>query len=60
MVHHRYRKIPGDKCEGGKNPERKVIDMSTKCISNLLDPQLQVRIQTDTDQKYHEGNGGSK
>ncbi|XP_056116948.1 sortilin 1b [Rhinichthys klamathensis goyatoka] len=36
-----YRKIPGDKCEGGKQPGRKVIDMSKRCVSNLLaDPQL--------------------
>ncbi|XP_062855045.1 sortilin 1b [Trichomycterus rosablanca] len=36
-----YRKIPGDKCERGVTLERKVTDMSKKCISNLLDPQLQ-------------------
>ncbi|KAI1893173.1 hypothetical protein AGOR_G00141180 [Albula goreensis] len=36
-----YRKIPGDKCEGGTAPERKVIDLSQRCISNLLGPQLQ-------------------
>ncbi|XP_065103080.1 sortilin 1b [Paramisgurnus dabryanus] len=35
-----YRKIPGDKCEGGEQPERKMIDMSQKCVSDLLDPQL--------------------
>ncbi|XP_030639983.1 sortilin 1b [Chanos chanos] len=35
-----YRKIPGDKCEGGMEPERKVIDLKQRCISNLLDPQL--------------------
>ncbi|NP_001119937.1 sortilin 1b precursor [Danio rerio] len=34
-----YRKIPGDKCEGGKQPERKVIDLSKRCVSDLLDPQ---------------------
>ncbi|XP_051524704.1 sortilin-like [Myxocyprinus asiaticus] len=34
-----YRKIPGDKCEGGQQPERKVIDLRKKCISNLLEPQ---------------------
>ncbi|KAK3539957.1 hypothetical protein QTP70_019599 [Hemibagrus guttatus] len=38
-----YRKIPGDKCEGGVNPERKEIDMSKKCVSDLLDPQLQTQ-----------------
>uniref|UniRef100_A0A673N3K9 Sortilin-like n=1 Tax=Sinocyclocheilus rhinocerous TaxID=307959 RepID=A0A673N3K9_9TELE len=35
-----YRKIPGDKCEGGKEPERRVIDLSKRCVSNLLEPQL--------------------
>uniref|UniRef100_A0A671NKJ1 Sortilin n=1 Tax=Sinocyclocheilus anshuiensis TaxID=1608454 RepID=A0A671NKJ1_9TELE len=35
-----YRKIPGDKCEGGEQPERKVIDLSKRCVSNLLEPQL--------------------
>lgn len=39
----RYRKIPGDKCAGGVNPERKEIDIKKKCVSDLLDPQLQVR-----------------
>ncbi|XP_018589458.2 sortilin-like [Scleropages formosus] len=34
-----YRKIPGDKCESGIVPERKVIDLSTKCVSNLLEPE---------------------
>lgn len=38
-----YRKIPGDKCEGGKQPERKEIDVRKKCISNLLDPQMQTQ-----------------
>ncbi|KAL7884946.1 hypothetical protein AOLI_G00077160 [Acnodon oligacanthus] len=36
-----YRKIPGDKCEGGKEPQRKVIDVRSKCVSNLLEPELQ-------------------
>uniref|UniRef100_A0A673I1J1 Sortilin n=1 Tax=Sinocyclocheilus rhinocerous TaxID=307959 RepID=A0A673I1J1_9TELE len=35
-----YRKIPGDKCEGGEQPERKVIDLSKRCVSNLLEPRL--------------------
>uniref|UniRef100_A0A671LVP8 Sortilin-like n=1 Tax=Sinocyclocheilus anshuiensis TaxID=1608454 RepID=A0A671LVP8_9TELE len=26
-----YRKIPGDKCEGGEEPERRVIDLSKRC-----------------------------
>ncbi|KAK1152708.1 sortilin-like [Acipenser oxyrinchus oxyrinchus] len=33
-----YRKIPGDRCESGTLPERKVIDLRKKCVSNLLDP----------------------
>uniref|UniRef100_A0A8B9H7R3 Sortilin 1a n=1 Tax=Astyanax mexicanus TaxID=7994 RepID=A0A8B9H7R3_ASTMX len=37
-----YRKIPGDRCEGGKVPERRVIDLSKKCVSNLLRPELLV------------------
>uniref|UniRef100_A0A671LWZ7 Sortilin n=1 Tax=Sinocyclocheilus anshuiensis TaxID=1608454 RepID=A0A671LWZ7_9TELE len=39
-----YRKIPGDKCEGGEEPERRVIDLSKRCVSNLLEPQLLVRM----------------
>lgn len=35
-----YRKIPGDKCEGGNMPERKEIDMSKRCVSDLLGPEL--------------------
>uniref|UniRef100_A0AAR2KVX5 VPS10 domain-containing protein n=1 Tax=Pygocentrus nattereri TaxID=42514 RepID=A0AAR2KVX5_PYGNA len=38
-----YRKIPGDKCEGGKEPQRKVIDVRSKCVSNLLEPELQTK-----------------
>uniref|UniRef100_A0A8C8HS82 VPS10 domain-containing protein n=1 Tax=Oncorhynchus tshawytscha TaxID=74940 RepID=A0A8C8HS82_ONCTS len=34
-----YRKIPGDKCEGGTQPERKEIDLSKRCVSDLLGPQ---------------------
>uniref|UniRef100_A0A8C1TTS8 Sortilin 1b n=2 Tax=Cyprinus carpio TaxID=7962 RepID=A0A8C1TTS8_CYPCA len=26
-----YRKIPGDKCEGGEEPERRVVDLSKRC-----------------------------
>uniref|UniRef100_A0A671TIS8 Sortilin 1b n=1 Tax=Sparus aurata TaxID=8175 RepID=A0A671TIS8_SPAAU len=29
-----YRKIPGDKCEGGEMPERKEIDLSKRCVNN--------------------------
>uniref|UniRef100_A0A9J8CIE5 Sortilin n=1 Tax=Cyprinus carpio carpio TaxID=630221 RepID=A0A9J8CIE5_CYPCA len=35
-----YRKIPGDKCEGGEEPERRVVDLSKRCVSDLLEPQL--------------------
>ncbi|TTB85621.1 Sortilin [Bagarius yarrelli] len=35
-----YRKIPGNRCEGGTQPERKVIDLSKKCVSNLVIPEL--------------------
>ncbi|XP_048858990.1 sortilin-like isoform X1 [Brienomyrus brachyistius] len=35
-----YRKIPGDKCEAGFMPERKMIDLSVKCVSNLLETGL--------------------
>ncbi|MBN3303118.1 SORT1 protein, partial [Amia calva] len=31
-----YRKIPGDKCEGGMVLERREIDLSNYCVSNLL------------------------
>lgn len=37
-----YRKIPGDKCEGGKMPERKEIDLSKRCVSDLVGPELLV------------------
>ncbi|XP_064425331.1 sortilin isoform X3 [Latimeria chalumnae] len=33
-----YRKIPGDKCEGGAMPSRTVKDMRTKCTSNPMEP----------------------
>uniref|UniRef100_A0A8C6TN51 Sortilin 1b n=1 Tax=Neogobius melanostomus TaxID=47308 RepID=A0A8C6TN51_9GOBI len=31
-----YRKIPGDKCEGGKMPERLEIDLRQHCVSDLV------------------------
>lgn len=31
-----YRKIPGDKCEGGKTPKREELDLSKNCVSDLL------------------------
>eukprot|EP00062_Callorhinchus_milii_P014248 gi/632963318/ref/XP_007897813.1/ PREDICTED: sortilin [Callorhinchus milii] len=34
-----YRKIPGDKCQGGIQLNRSEEDISKKCISNLLIPE---------------------
>lgn len=34
-----YRKIPGDRCEGGIQPKRKEIDLKRNCISNALHPK---------------------
>lgn len=39
---HSYRKIPGDKCEGGKIPDRKEINLRQRCVSDLLGPELLV------------------
>uniref|UniRef100_A0A8C5HUG5 Sortilin-like n=1 Tax=Gouania willdenowi TaxID=441366 RepID=A0A8C5HUG5_GOUWI len=39
LVTSGYRKIPGDKCEGGKTPTRKVVPLRQKCVSDLLDTQ---------------------
>ncbi|KAM4737918.1 sortilin 1b isoform 1-T1 [Anableps anableps] len=39
-----YRKIPGDKCEGGEMPQRKEIDLSKRCVSDLVSPELQVSV----------------
>ncbi|TWW56570.1 Sortilin Precursor [Takifugu flavidus] len=39
-----YRKIPGDKCEGGKIPDRKEINLRQRCVSDLLGPELLVII----------------
>lgn len=39
---HSYRKIPGDKCEGGTMPDRKEIDLSQRCVSDLVGPQALV------------------
>ncbi|XP_061843645.1 sortilin 1b [Nerophis lumbriciformis] len=41
LVTHGYRKIPGDKCEGGDIPERKEIDLSQRCVSDLWGPEFQ-------------------
>lgn len=34
----RYRKIPGDKCVGGKHPDREETDLKKKCTSDYLNP----------------------
>lgn len=39
---HSYRKIPGDKCEGGQIPDRKEINLKQRCVSDLLGPELLV------------------
>lgn len=49
-VLYSYRKIPGDKCEGGVKPERKEIDLSKKCVSDLMGPELTV----STSFRFHE------
>ncbi|GAB1288012.1 Sortilin [Apodemus speciosus] len=36
-----YRKIPGDRCQGGMNPTREVKDLKKKCTSNFLNPTKQ-------------------
>ncbi|CAO2599743.1 Sort1 [Lemmus lemmus] len=36
-----YRKIPGDRCQGGMNPAREVKDLKKKCTSNFLNPRKQ-------------------
>ncbi len=46
-----YRKIPGDHCEGGITPERKEIDLSKKCVSNLLKTEQLVGFYFITDVK---------
>uniref|UniRef100_A0A673BW12 Sortilin 1a n=1 Tax=Sphaeramia orbicularis TaxID=375764 RepID=A0A673BW12_9TELE len=38
-----YRKIPGDQCEGGFQPERTETDLRRMCISNALHPNSLVR-----------------
>lgn len=41
LLPFRYRKIPGDKCQGGMNPAREVKDLKKKCTSNFLNPTKQ-------------------
>ncbi|CAL8259157.1 unnamed protein product [Gadus morhua 'NCC'] len=36
-----YRRIPGDKCEGGETPTREEIDLRTRCVSDMVGPELQ-------------------
>ncbi|KAI4826839.1 hypothetical protein KUCAC02_030270 [Chaenocephalus aceratus] len=33
-----YRKVPGDQCEGGFQPDRKETDLGRMCTSNVLSP----------------------
>lgn len=37
-LHLSYRKIPGDQCEGGFQPDRKETDLRRMCTSNALYP----------------------
>lgn len=39
---HSYRKIPGNKCEGGQVPDRKEINLRQRCVSDILGPELLV------------------
>ncbi|KAK0146775.1 Sortilin [Merluccius polli] len=39
-----YRKIPGDKCEGGIMPERKEIDLRTRCVSDMVESELRSEV----------------
>lgn len=41
-----YRKIPGDKCEGGMIPERKEVDLRHHCVSDLLDPSSNMQVSS--------------
>uniref|UniRef100_A0A8C6TJY8 Sortilin 1b n=1 Tax=Neogobius melanostomus TaxID=47308 RepID=A0A8C6TJY8_9GOBI len=43
-----YRKIPGDKCEGGKMPERLEIDLRQHCVSDLVEPHANVQVSTSS------------
>lgn len=38
FFHLSYRKIPGDQCEGGFQPERKETNLRRMCTSNALNP----------------------
>uniref|UniRef100_A0A1A7XVQ6 Sortilin n=1 Tax=Iconisemion striatum TaxID=60296 RepID=A0A1A7XVQ6_9TELE len=40
LVTNGYRKIPGDKCEGGITPKRNEIDLKKNCVSDLVDAEL--------------------
>ncbi|ELK05863.1 Sortilin [Pteropus alecto] len=41
LITNGYRKIPGDRCQGGVNPAREVKDLKKKCTSNFLNPEKQ-------------------
>lgn len=36
FLHLSYRKIPGDQCEGGFQPDRKETDLRRMCTSNAI------------------------
>ncbi|XP_074833711.1 sortilin [Carettochelys insculpta] len=48
LTTHGYRRIPGDKCQGGENPRREVTDLKRKCTSNLLSPSQQSAASSST------------
>ncbi|XP_004070452.1 sortilin [Oryzias latipes] len=37
LVTSGYRKIPGDKCVGGQTPKREEIDLSKRCVSDMVE-----------------------
>ena len=41
---HSYRKIPGDKCEGGTIEFREEIDLRTRCVSDMVGSELKVHV----------------
>ncbi|KAG7246777.1 hypothetical protein CRUP_017773, partial [Coryphaenoides rupestris] len=34
-----YRRVPGDRCEGGFQPDRKETDLKRSCVSSSLSPK---------------------
>lgn len=56
----RYRKIPGDKCQGGENPVREEIELKTKCTSNYLNQSQLVGLNNKTHHKHEDCRGKRK